>query len=110
MIQDEWNKHGACAFPNAQTYLDREKALWDALQKPDVSNLARITTAKKIRDAWVAANRGMNLKAEKVSISVRSGNVFEEARICYDKQFKLTACLQRGTPDNTEVRVIPRGR
>jgi len=110
LIQDEWNKHGSCAFPNAQTYLEREKVLWDSLQKPDISRLPRMARAKQIRDAWVVANRTINLKPENISIAVRSGNVFEEARICYDKQFRLTGCLQRGTPDDIEVRVIPKQR
>jgi len=110
LIQDEWNKHGACAFPNAQTYLEREKTLWEGLQKPDISNLPRFTPARKIREAWVAANQRAGLKAENISIAVRSGNVFEEARVCYDKQFKFTRCLQRGTPDDQEVRVIPKPR
>lgn len=110
LIQDEWNKHGACAFSNAQTYLERQKTLWDSLQKPDLSSLPRNVRAKQVRDAWVNANRAIGMKAENVFIDVRSDNVFEEARICYDKQFKLTRCLQRGTPDDIEVRVIPKLR
>jgi ribonuclease T2 len=112
LIQDEWNKHGACAFSNASAYLERQKTLWDVLQKPDLSNLRGYVKAKKIREAWVAANRNIGMKLEHVAIDVERGgdNTFEEVRICYDKKFQLTRCLARGAPDDIDVKVIPRPR
>jgi len=105
LIQDEWIKHGTCAFPNAKAYLDRTKQLWDALAKPDLSNLGNRTTAGTIRKAFVSANATKGLKAEHTQLRVVNPNRFSEIMVCYDNQFQFTACKSKGTPDSIEVSV-----
>lgn len=106
LVQDEWIKHGSCAFPNAKAYLDQIEVLYRNLVLPELR--AGRTTAGAVRKSIVDANRAKGLKAEHVQISVLSGNRFSEALICYDKQFKFKACGDPGTPDAIEVRVAPK--
>jgi ribonuclease T2 len=109
LMQDEWIKHGTCAWPNAKAYFDQTQKLYSALKLPDVSNLAGMnqgwTTAGAIRQAVLDANRSSGLKAEHTQVRVLSGNRFSEMMICYDKNFRYTRCLGQGTPDRQEVRV-----
>lgn len=111
LIQDEWNKHGSCAWPDANAYLSQIEKLNSALVKPDVSNLPGSsggrTTAGAIRKAFVQANASKGLKPEHTEVRVLSGNRFSEFMVCYDKKFQFTACADPGAPDKTEVRVAP---
>lgn len=103
LIQDEWVKHGTCAWPNAKAYLSQVEKLYRDLVLPEVRGGQ--TTAGAIRKQIVSANASKGLKAEHVSITVLSGNRFSEAMVCYDKQFRFAACGSPGTPDDVEVRV-----
>ena len=112
LVQDEWNKHGSCAFPNATAYLGEVEQLYGALEKPDVSRLPGMqggwTKAGAIRKAFVQANAAKGLKAEHVAVRVLSGNRLSELMICYDKRFRFQACADGGTPDDVEVKVAPK--
>ncbi len=103
LIQDEWVKHGSCAWPNAAAYLDQTEALYKNLVLPDLQG--GMTTAGAIRKVLLGANKSKGLKAEHTHVRVISGNRFSEFMICYDKQFRFTACADPGTPDKIEVRV-----
>jgi len=103
LIQDEWVKHGTCAWPNAKAYLGQVEVLYRGLALPDLRG--GTTTAGAIRKVIVDANRSKGLKAEHVQISVLGGNRFSEALICYNKQFRFMSCGDPGTPDRIEVRV-----
>lgn len=105
LIQDEWIKHGTCAFPNAKAYLERTKQLWEALAQPDLSRLGARTTAGAIRKAFAATNSAKGLKPEHIEIRAANRSRFTELMVCYDKQFKFTACKSPGTPDNIELSV-----
>jgi ribonuclease T2 len=103
LMQDEWVKHGTCAWPNAKAYLERVESLYKNLVLPELRG--GMTTSGAIRKTIVNANRAKGLKAEHVQISVLSGNRFSEALVCYDKQFRFAACASPGAPDGIEVRV-----
>jgi ribonuclease T2 len=103
LIQDEWVKHGSCAWPNATAYLDQVEGLYRNLVLPDLKGGR--TTSGAIRKALVDANKAKGLKAEHTQVNVISGNRFSEFLICYDKKFRFTACADPGTPDDVEVRV-----
>jgi ribonuclease T2 len=103
LIQDEWVKHGTCAWPNAAAYLDQVEALYKNLVLPDLRG--GMTRAGAIRKIIVDANKSKGLKPEHTQVRVVSGNRFSELMICYDKKFRFTACADPGTPDDVEVRV-----
>ncbi len=103
LIQDEWVKHGTCAWPNAVAYLDQVEALYKNLVLPDLKG--GMTRAGTIRRVVVEANKLKGLKAEHTQVRVVSGNRFSELMVCYDKKFRFTACADPGTPDDVEVRV-----
>ena len=106
LVQDQWNKHGSCAWPNAKAYLDQVETLYKSLVLPELK--AGRSTSGAIRKAIVAANKSKGLKPEHTEVRVRSGNRFSEFMICYDKQFRFTACQDAGAPDPVEVRVAPK--
>lgn len=108
LVQDEWLKHGTCAWPNAEAYLQQTSKLWNALKLPDLAG--GDTTAGEIRRQIVNANRATGLRPEHVQIRVNGQNQFTEAMVCYDKQFRYTACQGPGTPDRISVGVAPRQR
>jgi ribonuclease T2 len=103
LMQDEWVKHGTCAFPNAKAYLDQIEVLYKNLVLPDLK--AGMTTSGAIRKQIVAANQSKGLKPEHTEVRVLSGNRFSEFMVCYDKSFKFAACADKGAPDHVEVRV-----
>jgi len=103
LIQDEWNKHGSCAWPNATAYLDRVENLRGNLTLPELP--AGRTTAGAVRNAILDANRAKGLKADQTSVRVASGNRLSEIMICYDKKFQFAACADMGTPDSVEITV-----
>lgn len=103
LIQDEWVKHGTCAWPNAKAYLDQVELLYKNLVLPDLK--AGMTTSGAIRKHLVAANQSKGLKPQHTEVRVLSGNRFSEFMICYDKKFKFAACADPGAPDDIEVRV-----
>jgi ribonuclease T2 len=109
LMQDEWIKHGACAWPNAKAYFDQTRKLFNALILPDVSNLPGMkqgwTTAGVLRKAILDANRNVGLRAEHTQVRVLSGNRFSELMVCYDKSFRFTRCANPGTPDAQEIRI-----
>ncbi|MFN7544733.1 MAG: ribonuclease T2 family protein, partial [Acidobacteriota bacterium] len=106
LMQDEWVKHGTCAWGEAKAYFERVEGLYRGLRLPELEG--GVTTAGAIRKRIVIANAGSGMKPEHVQVRVVSGNRFSEVFVCYDKQFRYGACLTPGTPDGIEVRVAGR--
>lgn len=110
LIQHEWAAHGVCGWDTPEAYFAQSAALYDALEKPDPTVLARGgrgPTAGQLRDAFAAANPG--LPREAVYVAVASGNRLREVRLCHDTAFTPTACPagERGTPDRVMLTVEP---
>jgi ribonuclease T2 len=108
LAQDEWVKHGSCAWPDAKGYFQQIEKLYQALQVKDPP--AGRTTAGAVRRSFVAANAAKGLRSEHVQVRVRSRNQFSELLVCYDKRFQFRACPGPGTPDGIEIFVEPRRR
>lgn len=108
LAQDEWVKHGTCAWPDAKAYFAQVEKLYGGLKMSDPP-VGR-TTAGKVRRAFVEANVGKGLRAEHVQVRVRPKNQFSELMVCYDKRFQFRACEGPGTPDGVEVFVAARRR
>jgi ribonuclease T2 len=102
LIQGEWQKHGTCAFETPEKYYARTRQLWDSLQKPDLRALTRNEdgqiTVGTIVDAFVAANKDKQLRAEHVAVQLASKRRLREVLICYNKSFAFTACLTGKAP------------
>lgn len=108
LAQDEWVKHGTCAWPDAKSYFSQIEKLYNALKLADPPSGR--TTAGTVRKSFVAANARLGLRAEHVQVRVRPKNQFNEIFVCYDKRFQFRACEGPGTPDNIEIFVAPRRR
>lgn len=108
LAQDEWVKHGSCAWPDAKSYFQQIEKLYNALMMTDPPTGR--TTAGKVRKAFVDANAGKGLRTEHVQVRVRAKNQFSELMVCYDKAFRFRACEAPGTPDGIEIFVAARRR
>lgn len=108
LAQDQWVKHGSCAWPDATSYFRQIEKLYNSLVMRDPP--ARRVTAKAVKDSFVAANASRGLRAEHVQVRVRPRNEFSELLICYDKNFRFQGCPAGGTPDDVQVWVQPRRR
>lgn len=111
LIQHEWAAHGVCGWDTPEAYFAQSAALYDGLNKPDPTALARGgrgPTAGQLREAFVAANPG--LRRDAIYVAVASGNRLREVRICHDLAFRPTACEGGpGTPDRVVLTVEPVG-
>ncbi len=108
LAQDEWVKHGTCAWPDAKSYFAQIEKLYNALKLTDPPQ--GNTTAGKVRKAFLDANAGKGLRADHVQVRVRPRNQFSELMVCYDKRFQFRACEGTGTPEGVEIFVAPRRR
>lgn len=79
LLQGEWEKHGACAFDNAEAYFSKQQELFNNLLLPDYS------LSRKELFQWMKANNpqlnGVYLGASK-----------SELYICYDKNWQPMDC------------------
>ncbi len=109
LMQNEWAKHGTCAFDQPQSYFDRIEALWNALKKPDLTRILRqqnnAITAGDVRTAFLQANAASGLAANNLVVRVGSGNYLEEVIVCYAKSFSYQTCTLGGTPPGQRIRI-----
>ena len=79
LLQGEWEKHGACAFNQANDYFAKQKELFNQLKLPDteMSKLALFN--------WMRAN---NPHLQNIYL----GGGKDELYICYDKAFQPMDC------------------
>lgn len=79
LLQGEWEKHGACAFNQAEDYFAKQKTLYNDLILPDVD------MSKSELFKWMKAN---NPQLKHVYLSGSK----DELYICYDKQWQPMDC------------------
>ncbi|CAG9296833.1 ribonuclease T2 [Celerinatantimonas diazotrophica] len=82
LLQGEWEKHGACDFPNAKSYFAQEQALYQQFKLPPAS----LNASQAIQ--WMKRNNPQ-LKNKWLS---RQGSEFG---ICFDKRFELISCPKK---------------
>ncbi|MGR6980780.1 ribonuclease T2 family protein [Testudinibacter sp. P27/CKL/0425] len=79
LLQGEWEKHGACAFPDAKSYFDKQQELFLALKLPDYE------LKRGDLFAWLRKNNphlaGKYLGAGR-----------DELQICYDLNWEVINC------------------
>lgn len=79
LLQGEWEKHGACAFKDAQSYFKKEQELFAALQLPKEA----LKRAELFR--WVKAH---NPQLNNAYLKASRNELF----ICYDKNWQAMDC------------------
>jgi ribonuclease T2 len=106
LIQNEWQKHGSCAFSTPADYYSTTKKLWDGLQKPDLINLQstkKDLTVGDIQQAFVKINP--KLTAKNISVEMNRSRYLKEIRICYDQNLSYRECEQKGAPAHLGIKV-----
>lgn len=82
LLQGQWEKHGACAFEQAESYFAKQKALFMALTLPTEP------MDRKALFAWLKKhNPPLN--------NAYLGATKTELYICYDKQWNVMDCPRR---------------
>lgn len=108
LIQGEWQKHGTCSGMSSAAYFDKTAELWNKLKKPDIEALLDaqdMVSSDAIAQAFVAANKGSGLKKTAVSVQASDG-ALTEVLICYDAQFRYSACKPARSASKVKVRVV----
>lgn len=110
LIQGEWQKHGTCSGMSQTAYFNKTRELWNALKQPDLSQLVNhknMISAGTIANAFVSANPNSGLFKSAIAVHSRN-NKLQEVLICYDLNFKFSACKVGTTPDHIVLKVTPR--
>jgi len=109
LIQEQWAKHGVCAFGSPDDYFHKIDELWRTLHIPDLRGLSpsgnKTLTAGDVTRAFTASNKAAGLQEDNLLVRVGKGNYLREVIICYDKAFYFKSCEARGTPHNQRIRV-----
>lgn len=82
LLQGQWEKHGACAFENAESYFAKQKALFQALTLP------KEPMERKALFAWLKKHNPQLKNAY-------LGATKTELYICYDKSWNVMDCPSR---------------
>ncbi len=110
LIQNEWQKHGSCAFAEPKAYMLATQKAWQNINKPDILQLQtqfqqnkKDVTIKDIRQAFIQANP--KLSAQSIAFKMNQQRYLEEAYICYNLNFEYVNCEQKGAPDYLKVKI-----
>ena len=79
LLQGEWEKHGACAFADAQSYFRQEQALFNALNLP---------TQEMKRNELFRWMKTHNPQLSNAYLKASRNELF----ICYDKNWQVMDC------------------
>jgi len=114
LMQNEWQAHGTCAWPDASSYFNSVESLLERFKRPDFGALTgsggavgtASTTPRRIKQAFASANPGV-LSPEHLRVSVASGNRLKEIWICLSagNNPQPIACPPGGTPDTQSIKV-----
>ena len=80
LLQGEWEKHGACAFDNAEQYFEKQHELYRTLQLPNYELNSRTELFR-----WLKKN---NPHLEKAYLGASRNELF----ICYNLAFEVMDC------------------
>ncbi len=106
LMQDEWAKHGTCAFKTPEEYFGEIHKVVGALHIPDVTSLNTVGAVVK---AFVGANKG--LTAEDVQVQLGKGASLVEVHVCYSNSLEFHACEPGASEtDQTPIKVTPKAK
>lgn len=80
LLQGEWEKHGACAFDNAEDYFEKQKELYNELTLPTEKPSSRVALFN-----WMRQN---NPHLENIYLGAKGNELY----ICYDKHWQPMNC------------------
>ncbi len=105
LMQSQWIKHGSCAFKTPENYFSRIETLWKRLKKPHLMRVKHERmSVGQLKEMFVAANKGM-LNKEHIRVWLNRRGYLREVVICYDLNYRYTACALRGAPDSQQVKI-----
>lgn len=104
-LEHEWLKHGTCAAKTPEAYFGAAQTLWQGLRMPAMGRLARGATAGDLRDAFVAANPGLDRRS--LGVKTGSGGWLREVDLCYSAALKPVPCVGRafGAGNAASIRI-----
>ena len=107
--QDEWAKHGTCAFDTPETFLNTIEKLRSELHVPDLDALeaskGSSLHASDVTGAFLSANPGLAAKDVQLLLS---GKNLDEVHVCYDLDLKFRKCDTTSTAaDTAKVTIRP---
>lgn len=79
LLQGEWEKHGACIFPQAKSYFEKQHQLYRSLKLPDVE------LSKNVLLKWLKQHNPL-LNNRYIDVS------HNEIMVCYDKSWQIMSC------------------
>ena len=112
LMQNEWQAHGTCGWPTADSYFDEIQKLYAVLKRPtavqmlgsDASGSNRLVEVKVSRVKQSFYDLNPTLPTGSVRVNVASGNLLKEIWVCLSKDKKVMACPSDGAPDQLTVR------
>jgi len=107
--QDEWAKHGTCAFDTPEQFLNTIEKLRSELHVPDLEALAASKgsnlKAGDVTGAFLSANTGLAAKDVQLLLG---GKNLDEVHVCYDLDLKFRQCDTNSTAaDTAKVTIRP---
>ena len=106
LLMHEWAKHGSCMTRDPAAYFDKGRALFQAMQFPDMARLSRKEglDAGTVRQAMVVANP--RLKPDMFRLLLGRDGWLREVHVCHGRNLKPMRCPRGGSPaDSVPVKI-----
>jgi ribonuclease T2 len=107
LMLHEWARHGSCMSADPAAYFDKGRALFQALQFPDMARLSRTEglDGGKVRQAMAIANP--QLKPEMIRLVLGRDGWLREIHVCHSRKLKPARCPigNGGPPDTVPVKI-----
>ncbi len=106
LLMHEWAKHGTCMSDDPAAYFDQGRALFQAMQFPDMARLSRTPglNAGKVRQAMVIANQ--RLRPDMIRLLLGRDGWLREIHVCHSRRMKPARCPKgTGPADNVPVKI-----
>lgn len=105
LMMHEWAKHGSCMTKDPAAYFDQGRALFQAMQFPDIARLSRQEglNAGMVRQAMIIANP--RLKPDMVKLLLGRDGWLREIHVCHARNLKPARCPRGGPPDSVPVKI-----
>ena len=105
----QWKKHGSCAGLSAESYFEKARAAYQAVQRPQILREVSkpiLLPASVIEEAFLEANP--NLTPDQITITCKS-DAIQEVRMCLTKELEPRQCGQDVIRDCTlkKARFLP---
>lgn len=106
LMMHEWAKHGSCMTKDPAAYFDQGRALFQAMQFPDMARLSRQNglNAGIVRQAMIIANP--RLRPDMVKLLLNRSGWLREVHVCHSRAMKAVRCPNGpGPADSVPVKI-----